>query len=94
MGTSNKNQEFQYSAIPGPGLYKIPGFSDLILRDVEKKQNLKNKLIKKKIDGSHPHDMNNMFDMLDRINSKDIEEVHGDDDVGEESHRNENSEIY
>lgn len=38
MGGGKRFNGFQYSAIPGPGNYKIPGFSDNLLRDVEKRK--------------------------------------------------------
>jgi hypothetical protein len=29
-------KELKYSDIPGPGYYKIPGFTDILLREVDK----------------------------------------------------------
>lgn len=36
MGKEKKNNELVPSTIPGPGLYKIPGFADLIVKEGEK----------------------------------------------------------
>jgi hypothetical protein len=33
---SSPRKEFKYSDIPGPGYYKIPGFTDVLLHEVER----------------------------------------------------------
>jgi hypothetical protein len=70
MGEGQRSGKFQYSAIPGPGYYKIPGFTDNLIRDISKRKakNLESKMNKKK-------GQQDMFDMLDKINNKEGGEI-------------------
>ena len=36
MGTGKRFKDFEYSYVPGPGMYKIRGFSDDLLLQTEK----------------------------------------------------------
>jgi hypothetical protein len=37
MGTGRRFKEFEFSYIPGPGMYKLRGFSDDVLLEAEKR---------------------------------------------------------
>ncbi len=37
MSGGKRFNEFQYSFIPGPGYYKLPGFTDELIRKIQKK---------------------------------------------------------
>jgi hypothetical protein len=36
LRTSSPNHDTKFSEVPGPGLYKIPGFADILLREVDR----------------------------------------------------------
>lgn len=68
MGVSKREKDFVYSEIPGPGYYKIPGFTDTLLREAEKRNNHKfSNLAGSTGDMEHKH-MGEMMDMLDDMN--------------------------
>lgn len=63
MGTGKRFKDFEYSYVPGPGMYKIRGFSDDLLLQTEKlmknKKNTKNKE-EDKVNGHIEHMMEMM----------------------------------
>ena len=38
MGVSKRFKEFEYSYVPGPGTYKLKGFSDIVIQESQKRR--------------------------------------------------------
>jgi hypothetical protein len=64
MGTGKRFKDLEYSYIPGPGMYKIRGFSDDILLQAEKL--MKNrKYTKNKDEGRINEHIDQMMEMIE-----------------------------
>lgn len=65
MGKSKRFGNFEFSHVPGPGLYKIPGFTDQLLKKLEKKLNSQGKNINKLTNNELRKEMGDMMDILE-----------------------------
>ena len=70
MGTAKRYQDFRYSEVPGPGQYKIKGFSDLVVQEAER-------IRKRKPEGSDSdnRNANDMITMLRKEEDQSREEI-------------------
>lgn len=91
MGNAKRYKDFQYADVPGPGMYKISGFTDNLIRDVGKKEDAKNKAYLKKrlsqleMDGN----MGNVMDLMNNMEKIDegVSRMENDISGGELSER-------
>jgi hypothetical protein len=74
MGVSKRFKDFEYSYVPGPGTYKLKGFSDIVVQESQKrrikKEEAKAQVMESVGDGNKIMEMteeNSYFDQMEEI---------------------------
>ncbi len=72
MGLGSRFEEFKYSYIPGPGMYKLRGFAEEVSKKAEKLNRNKEKLTKITMANGRTNTASEMMEMLENENEQEI----------------------